>query len=452
MTDRQEIAQRMQDDGVRFILAQFVDLNGSPKVKMVPVEHFEDVLDEGAGFAGAALPGMGQGPHSHDMLARIDLDSYTCVPWDDGLARFASDLFVDGEPHPYCPRQHFKSVLDSARAEGYVFNVGIEPEHFLVTRNADGSIQVYDPNGIDGLRKPCYDFKGIANVMGYLRDMMDAMRRIGWDAYQSDHEDANGQYEINFHYSDALTTADRYTFFKMMTSQYAQRRGAIATHMAKPFTDRTGSGGHIHYHIADSETGENLFLDEDDRRGLGLSQMAYHFIGGVFAHAPALCCVMSPTVNCYKRLQVGPALMGSTSGFLWTPAFVSYGDNNRTQMIRTAGPGHLEDRTMSAACNPYLAFGAYLSAGLDGIRRQLDPGEPNLGNLYALGLDEIRRRGVRMLPQSLAESLEELKADSVVRDSLGVIYDEFVEQKEAEWREYHRQVTPWEIERYLTLF
>ena len=452
MTTKEEVARKMQDDGVRFLLAQFVDLNGSPKVKMVPVEHYEDVLDEGAGFAGAALPGMGQGPHSHDMMARIDLDSYTVVPWETGLARFASDLFVDGEPHPYCPRQHFKSVLAGARAEGYVFNVGIEPEHFLVTRNEDGSIQVWDPNNVDSLSKPCYDFKGIANVMGYLRDMMDAMRSIGWDAYQSDHEDANGQYEINFHYTDALTTADRYTFFKMMTSQYAQRHGAIATHMAKPFTDRTGSGGHIHYHIADSETGENLFLDNDDRRGLGLSQMAYHFIGGVFAHAPALCSVMSPTVNCYKRLQVGPALMGSTSGFLWTPAFVSYGDNNRTQMIRTAGPGHLEDRTMSAACNPYLSFGAYLSAGLDGVRRRLDPGEPNLGNLYDLGLEEIRRRGVRMLPQSLAESLAELKADTVVRDSLGPIYDEFVEQKEGEWREYHRQVTPWEIQRYLTLF
>ncbi len=452
MTTREEIAQKMQDDRIRFLLAQFVDLNGSPKVKMVPVEHFEDVLDEGAGFAGAALPGMGQGPHSHDMMARIDLDTYTPVPWEEGLARFASDLFVDGDPHPFCPRQHFKSLLANARAEGYVFNVGIEPEHFLVTRNDDGSIQVWDPNNVDNLRKPCYDFKGIANVMGYLRDMMNAMRSIGWDAYQSDHEDANGQYEINFHYSDALTTADRYTFFKMMTSQYAMRHGAIATHMAKPFTDRTGSGGHIHYHIADSETGENLFLDENDRRGLGLSQMAYHFIGGVFAHAPALCSVMSPTVNCYKRLQVGPALMGSASGFLWTPAFVSYGDNNRTQMIRTAGPGHLEDRTMSAACNPYLAFGVYLSAGLDGVRRQLDPGEPHLGNLYDLGLDEIRRRGVRMLPQSLAESLAELKADTVVKDSLGVIYDEFVEQKEAEWREYHRQVTPWEIERYLTMF
>ncbi len=452
MPAREEIAQLMKEDGVRFLLAQFVDLNGSPKVKMVPVEHFADIIDDGAGFAGAALPGMGQGPHSHDMMARIDLDSYTCVPWTEGLARFASDLFVDGIPHMFCPRQNFKRVLSQVKQEGYVFNVGIEPEHFLVTKNSDGSIQVWDPNDIDSLRKPCYDFKGIANVMEYLRDMMDAMRRVGWDAYQSDHEDANGQYEINFHYSDALTTADRYTFFKMMTSQYAQKHGAIATHMAKPFTDRTGSGGHIHYHLADAATGENLFLDEEDPRGLGLSPMAYNFIGGIFAHAPALCCVMSPTVNCYKRLQVGPALMGSNSGFLWTPAFVSYGDNNRTQMIRTAGPGHLEDRTMSAACNPYLAFGAYLMAGLDGIKRQLEPGEPNLGNLYDLGLEELRRRGVRMLPQSLAESLAELKQDAVLKDSLGVIYDEFIDQKEAEWREFHRQVTPWEIERYLTLF
>ena len=296
-------------------------------------------------------------------MARIDLETYTPVPWTDGVARFASDLYVDGDPHMYCPRHNLKRVLSRTAEEGYVFNMGIEPEHFLVTRNGDGSISVWDPNQVDSLDKPCYDFKGIANVMGYLRDMMEGMKRVGWDVYQSDHEDANGQYEINFVYADALTTADRYTFFKMMTSQYAQKYGAIATHMAKPFTDRTGSGGHIHFHLADVSTGENLFLDDEDPQGLGLSEMAYHFIGGIFAHAPALCSVMSPTVNCYKRLQVGGSLLGSRSGFLWTPAFISYGDNNRTQMIRTAGPGHLEDRTMSAACNPYLALAAYVTAG-----------------------------------------------------------------------------------------
>ena len=452
MATREEVRQRMQDDGVQYLLTQFVDINGAPKVKMVPASHLDDVIDEGAGFAGAALLGMGQGPHSHDMLARVDLDTYTPVPWKDGFARFASDLYVDDEPYMFCPRQNFKRVLSEVREKGYEFYIGIEPEHFLVTRASDGSISVWDPNEIDTLDKPCYDFKGICNVLDYLRDMMDGMARVGWDAYQSDHEDANGQYEINFVYSDALTTADRYTFFKMMTSQFAQKHGAIATHMAKPFTDRTGSGGHIHYHMEDASTGENVFLDESDARGLGLSEMAYHFIGGVFAHAPALCAVMSPTVNCYKRLQVGAALTGSRSGFLWTPAFISYGDNNRTQMIRTAGPGHLEDRTMSAACNPYLALAAYLAAGMDGVARGLHPGEPNLTNMYDLGLEEITRRGIRLLPQTLSESVEALRSDEVVQGALGVIYDEFVELKEAEWKEYHRQVSQWELDRYLTMF
>ena len=452
MATLEQVQQRIEDDRIEYLLVQFVDINGSPKVKMVPANHLEDVVVEGAGFAGAAVRGLGQGPHSHDMMARVDLDTYSVAPWTEGVARLASDLYVDDEPYMYCARQNLKRVLSSARDDGYVFNVGIEPEHFLVTRNDDGSISVWDPNNVDTLDKPCYDFKGIANVIGYLRELMDGMARVGWDVYQSDHEDANGQYEVNFVYSDVLTTADRYTFFKMMTSQYAQRYGAIATHMPKPFTDRAGSGGHVHFHVADADSGDNLFLDEGDSRGLGLSEFAYHFIGGIFAHAPALCAVNSPTVNCYKRLQVGEGLTGARSGFTWTPAFISYGDNNRTQMIRTAGPGHLEDRTVSAACNPYLSMAAYLTAGLDGVRRGLDPGEPHLGNLYDLGLEEIRRRGIRQLPQTLAEAVAELRNDEVVQGALGPIYDEFVTLKEAEWREYHSQVSQWEIDRYLTLF
>ena len=452
MATLEQVQQRIEDDRIEYLLVQFVDINGSPKVKMVPANHLEDVVVEGAGFAGAAVRGLGQGPHSHDMMARVDLDTYSVAPWTEGVARLASDLYVDDEPYMYCARQNLKRVLSSAKDDGYVFNVGIEPEHFLVTKRRNGSISVWDPNNVDTLDKPCYDFKGIANVIGYLRDLMDGMARVGWDVYQSDHEDANGQYEINFVYSDVLTTADRYTFFKMMTSQYAQRYGAIATHMPKPFTDRAGSGGHVHFHVADADSGDNLFLDEGDSRGLGLSEFAYHFIGGIFAHAPALCAVNSPTVNCYKRLQVGEGLTGARSGFTWTPAFISYGDNNRTQMIRTAGPGHLEDRTVSAACNPYLSMAAYLTAGLDGVRRGLDPGEPHLGNLYDLGVEEIRRRGIRQLPQTLAEAVAELRNDEVVQGALGPIYDEFVTLKEAEWREYHSQVSQWEIDRYLTMF
>ena len=238
-----------------------------------------------------------------------------------------------------------------------------------------------------------------------------------------------------------------------MTSVVAQKHGAIATHMPKPFTDRTGSGAHIHYHLADASSGANVFLDEGDSRGLGLSRLAYNFIGGILAHAPALCAINSPTVNCYKRLQVGQtSLRSSASGFIWTPAFVSYGDNNRTQMIRTAGPGHLEDRTISAGCNPYLVLSAYVAAGLDGIARGLEPGEPNLGNLYDLGLEEIQRRGIRLFPQSLGEALDELEQDQVVLESLGAMAPDFVQLKRQEWKDYHRQVSAWEVDRYLTLF
>ena len=231
-----------------------------------------------------------------------------------------------------------------------------------------------------------------------------------------------------------------------MAGQVAQRFGAIATFMAKPFADRTGSGAHMHYHLADAETGANLFLDESDPRGLGLSQLAYHFLGGVLAHAPALCAVTSPTVNCYKRLQIGPALTGSRSGYTWVPAFITYGDNNRTQMLRVPEPATSRTARSPRACNPYLAIAAYLAAGLDGIARQLDPGEPNLGNLYEA---EPRRpwpgAASRPSPRASPEALDHLEADPVVREALGPIADEFLRLKRDEWREYHAQVESWEI-------
>ncbi len=207
----------------------------------------------------------------------------------------------------------------------------------------------------------------------------------------------------------------------------------------------------MHYHLADAETGRNLFASDRDGRGLGLSELAYHFLGGVLAHARALCAVTSPTVNCYKRLQIGQGLTGTHSGFTWTPAFITYGDNNRTQMIRTPEAGHVEDRTVSSAFNPYLAFAAYVAAGMDGVRRGLDPGEPNRDNTYAVGVEEMGRRKVRLLPQSLAEALGELEHDEIIQAALGPIAGEFLRLKRAEWDEYHRQVTSWEVERYLTL-
>lgn len=449
--DRTTLAAQIHQDGIDYLLVQFVDLHGAPKVKMVPRSCLDAVADVGAGFAGGAVWGMGQDASSHDMMARIDLTTYTPLPWKPGLARFAADLYVDDEPFVYCPRVALQRVLREARASGYVFNVGVEPEHFLVVRTPGGGIAPWDPGGVDTLTKPCYDFKGLAAACDYLRDVNDALRQLGWGVYQADHEDANGQYEVNFRYADALTTADRFIFFKMLAAETARKYGAIATFMAKPFADRTGSAAHIHYHLADAETGRNLFESDRDPRRLGLSETAYHFLGGVLSHARALCALTSPTVNCYKRLQVGQGLTGTRSGFTWTPAFITYGDNNRTQMIRTPEPGHVEDRTVSSAFNPYLALAAYLAAGLDGIRRRLDPGDPNRDNAYALGLEEMARRQVRLLPQSLYEALEELERDEVIQAALGPIYPEFLRLKRAEWNEFHRQVTSWEIDRFLTL-
>jgi glutamine synthetase len=444
------LERQFEADGVSYLLIQFVDIHGAAKVKLVPAGAFRAAVEAGAGFAGGAVWGMGQGPHSHDMLARADPDTYTPLPYEPGVARFAADLHVDGEPHPFCPRVNLRRVVGNARELGYVFNVGIEPEFFLVTRNPDGSVAGWDPHGVDALSKPCYDFKGMSAALDFLRAMNDGLNALGWGAYQADHEDANAQYEINFTYADALTTADRVTFFRMMAGQLALRFGAAATFMAKPFTDRTGSGAHMHYHLADASTGANLFLDPSDRRGLGLSALAYHFLGGVVAHARALAAVTSPTVNCYKRLQVGSALTGSRSGFTWVPAFITYGDNNRTQMLRIPEPGHVEDRSPSSACNPYLAIAAYLSAGLDGIARGLDPGDPNPGNLYQAGPEAMLARGVKTLPQSLPEALDCLEADDVVLSSLGPIADEFLKLKRDEWREYHAQVGAWELKHYLT--
>jgi glutamine synthetase len=449
--NRNALKAQLEQDGIEYLLVQFVDVHGAAKVKMVPSDALDDVLDTGAGFAGGALWGLGQGPHSHDMMARVDPASYTPLPWKPGLARFAADLHVDGQPHPFCPRVNLKRVLGELRSAGYVFNVGIEPEHFLVSRTADGQVVPWDPGRVDNLAKPCYDFKGLAQACDYLRDMNDALRKLGWGVYQSDHEDANGQYEINFHYADALTTADRFIFFKMLAGETARKHGALATFMAKPFADRTGSGAHLHYHLADAETGRNLFAAERDARGLGLSELAYHFLGGVLAHARALCAVTSPTVNCYKRLQLGQGLYSTQSGYTWTPAFATYGDNNRTQMIRTPDAGHVEDRTVSSAFNPYLGMAAYLHAGLDGIKRRLDPGEPNRRNMYTLSPEEVARGGIRTLPQSLAEALGELERDTVIQAALGPIYPDFLELKRKEWNDYHRQISAWEVERYLTM-
>jgi glutamine synthetase len=448
----EQIRAAIAEHKIDYLLAQYVDIHGTPRCKGVPARVLDLFLEGSAGFAGAAVSGLGQGPHDHDLIAAPDLDSFTPVPWETGVARFACDLTVDGKPWPYCPRTVLKRNLDAVTREGYSMMVGTEAEHFLVQRRPDGSIAPYDPAGVDTMDKPCYDFKSLSGSMPYLRTLIQYMADLGWEPYASDHEDANAQYEINWKYADALTSADRLTFYKMMTSQVARRFGAIATFMPKPFAKLTGSGCHFHISLWDAGRTRNQFLDTADRRGLGLSTLAYQFLAGVMDHARALTAVVAPTVNCYKRLSVGEFLTGATSGFTWTPAFVSYGDNNRTQMFRVPEPGRFESRLVSGAANPYLAMSAFIAAGLDGIRRKLDPGEPNVGkNMYTLTLADVKLD--RLVPQSLPEALDAFEKDGVIQDALGPeLTKEFLAVKRQEWVRYHNTVSAWEIDRYLTLF
>jgi glutamine synthetase len=440
-----EAREFLRKHAVRFVLAQFVDIHGVAKAKAVPVEHLDMVLTDGAGFAGFALWGFGMGPQGPDYMAIGDLDTLTLIPWMPGYARIVCNGHVKGEPYAYCSRVVMKRQLDKLAARGMTLYTGIEPEFMLLARGADGRLGPHDAT--DALDKPCYDYKGLSRATTFLDKMVTALRSVGIDVYQIDHEDANGQFEVNFTYADALRTADNFTFVKMAASEIARECGMIATFMPKPFSNRTGSGAHFHVSIGDATT-KNLFYDAKDANGLALSQMAYHFLGGILEHARALTAICAPTVNSYKRLVVGRALSGAT----WAPAYIAYGDNNRTACVRIPG-GRLEFRLPDAGVNPYLATTVLLAAGLDGIDRKLDPGKPNNTNLYELSPAQLSAQGIRLLPQNLLEAVTELERDEVVCGALGSeLSKEFIDLKRMEWTEYARHVSDWETTRYLEFF
>jgi glutamine synthetase len=445
----EEIRRLSQERGVEFYFAQFVDMYARPSAKLVPAVHLDDLVTEGAGFAGFAAGEIGQIPSDPDIAAIPDLRSYTPVPWEPTLARFACDITVEGEEWPYDPRTILRRQLEKARAAGYEFMMGLELEYFLLRGDGNGGIKIADE--LDDLEKPCYDLKGLTRNYEFLRTVSNYVNELGWGNYANDHEDANGQFEQNFTYTDALASCDRAIFFRYMVHTLAQQQGLLATFMPKPFTDLTGNGCHFHMSLWDGET--NLFLDEDDARGLGLSETAYHFIGGLKKHAKAYSAVTAPTVNSYKRLKLG----STSSGATWSPVWISYGYNNRTQMLRIPAPGRVEDRTVDGSCNPYLAAAVILAAGIDGIENRIDPGEPNSENLYSIPYDELRARGLETLPTNLLNATNELERDDVIREALGEARNEdyvdyFIRVKREEWNRYHEQVTPWEIKEYLTRF
>jgi glutamine synthetase len=451
----EDIREESRRRGIEFYFAQFVDMYARPSAKLVPSANLDALVADGAGFAGFAAGELGQFPSDPDIAAIPDLRSFTPVPWEPNLARFACDVHVEGEEWPYDPRTILRRQLELARTKGYEFKLGMELEYFLVEQKDDGSIELADP--LDTLEKPCYDLVGLTRNYEFLTTVSRYVNELGWGNYANDHEDANGQFEQNFEFADALTSCDRGIFFRYMVHVLAERQGRaegrriLATFMPKPFSHLTGNGCHFHMSLWDGDT--NLFLDENDPRGLGLSELAYSFIGGLKKHARAYSAVTAPTVNSYKRLKVGTTASGAT----WSPVWISYGYNNRTQMLRIPGPGRVEDRTIDGACNPYLAATVILAAGLDGIEHGLDPGDPNSDNLYAVSYDELRGRGLETLPTNLLNAVEELERNDVIRKALGRGRDEdyadyYARVKRDEWNRYHEQVTPWEVAEYLTRF
>ena len=440
-----EAKKFLEQNEVKFILAQFVDIHGAAKAKAVPADHLDMVLTDGAGFAGFALWGFGMGPHGPDYMAVGDLTTLQLIPWMPGFARMTTYGHVNGKPYEYDTRYALKVQLDKLAQKGMTLYTGIEPEFILLRRSADDKLAPFDDS--DTLEKPCYDYKGLARSSAFLEQLVAAVKPAGLDVYQIDHEDANGQFEVNFTYSDALTTADRYIFFKMAASEIAHQMGLIATFMPKPFSDRTGTGAHFHLSIGDGSS-RNIFHDASDKHGLGLSQTAYHFLGGLLAHARGLAALCAPSVNSYKRLVVGRALSGAT----WAPAYIAYGNNNRTCTVRVPY-GRLELRLPDGSCNPYLATIGILAAGMDGIANKMDPGEPNNTNLYDWSQERLDAAGIKVLPQNLSEALDAFESDEVLTTAVGkLLAAEFLRLKRMEWVEYQRHVSQWEVERYLEFF
>ncbi len=433
------LAKVARADGVTFVLAMFTTLTGKPCAKLVPI-HAVDVLEaEGVGFAGFAAGAMGQQPRDPDIMAIPDVSSYVALPFvKPGLAMVHCDPHVDGVPYAFAPRVILRSMLAKAAGRGLALQAGAELEYFLVQRRSDGSLTTADAQ--DTADQPCYDARGLTRMYDHLTAVSDAMAGLGWGPYASDHEDGNGQFEQNFRHADAMTTADRVVTLRYVVQMLAEQRGMTATFMPKPFTDRTGSGLHLHLSLWDADRALFPAADEPDAHGLGLSRCAYSFIAGLLDHAPALPALLTPTVNSFKR----SGALTTTSGATWAPRVATYGGNDRTHMVRVPDNNRAELRAGDGAACSYLAIAAALGAGLDGIENDADPG--------AVG----PRPTAPTLPRTLIEAVAAFEADDVVRGVLdGVdpsagVSTHYAELKRDEFYAWHSQVSAWEVDRYLT--
>ena len=408
------------------------------------------LLSDGVGFAGPSIWGTGlprTGPRS-EYYGRGDAkasENVRALPWMPGYARIVCDGFVANAPFDACPRQVLRRQIKRLNQRGWTLRTGIEPEFFLLQKTANGYAP-FDAN--DQLHKPSYDLKSLPRQREYLKQLADGLVACGLDVFQIDHEDAHGQFELNFHHADALTSADHLMLFKMAAHELAEQHGMVFSMMPKPFANQPGSGMHFHVSMWDGGGPGAQCVFDDNSGHQDVSPLAQHFIAGVLEHSAALCALAAPTVNSYKRLTVGESISGTT----WAPAYVAHGPNNRTALVRTLR-GRFEWRVPDASANPYLATAALIAAGLDGIDRQLKLGPACTEDLFKLSLTEIRLRGIEVLPQSLNEAVDALQADEVIADALGdTLCEQFCQLKREEWTEYARHVSGWELARYGAMF
>jgi glutamine synthetase len=421
---------------IKYFLISFVDLFGVLRSKLVPAHAIKEMQTAGAGFAGFAA-WLDMSPADSDMFGIPDPDSLIQLPWNKEVGWLASDLWMNGKPVEASPRIMLKNQIKKLKKQNLTMKSGVECEYFLIS--PDGN-SIADPR--DTQSKPCYDQSALMRRYDLIKEICDCMIEMGWGPYQNDHEDANGQFEMNWDYDDCLKTADRHTFFKYMVKTLAEKHGLRATFMPKPFENLTGHGCHAHISVWDKK--KNKFLDKSDK--LGLSKMAYNFLGGVIKNASSLSAFFNPTINSYRRINAPP----TKSGASWSPSSISYTGNNRTHMIRIPDPGRFELRLMDGSANPYLLQASVLAAGLYGLKNKIDPGEPLTCNMYT---DYEKYPNLPKLPNELQDSLELLKNNNEMSEAFGEeTINSYIKLRNSEIKEFDNKekfdkskpVTKWE--------
>lgn len=423
-----DLAEIAKERGIQYFLISYVDLFGVLRAKLVPASAIKGMQKNGAGFAGFATH-LDQTPAHPDTVAKPDPDSLIQLPWKPEVGWLASDVYCGGELVPDAPRNVLKAQIAKAKALNLKMKTGVECEFFLLNREGTGIADVYDD-----YPKPCYDQLALMRQYDLIKELCDYMSQLGWGPYQNDHEDANGQFEMNWEFDDVLKTADRHTFFKYMTKTLAEKYGMRATFMPKPFNNLTGNGCHMHVSLWNGK--ENVF--EDPAGELGMSARAYAFMGGVMHSAADLCAIFNPTVNSFKRINAPITASGAT----WSPNSITYTGNNRTHMVRIPDSNRFEFRLMDGATNPYLSPAALLMAGLDGMANNRDPGERLDINMYTEG---HTLKNVRKLPLNLLDALRLLERSEVARAGFGDGFvDSYIKLKMAEWNSFMSHATAWE--------